>query len=375
MAGHQRPASREDFGVALICALPLEFDVICMVVDEFWGDEGDEYGKTSKDRNTYYTGRIGRHNAVIALIGMGKINSATAASNLRSSYPNIRLAILVGVCGGIPLIGQERVCLGDVVISDTMVQYDFGRQIDHEFIRKKTSDGNSGSAPRDVVNLIDTLKTFFGRRRLLKRTKVFIGELEVAAASNGQAGRYRKPDDVVDGQILGNQVDEDTSKVPSPVIHFGPMASGDTVMHSAERRDHIVKGEGVIAFEMEGAGIWQELPCIVVKGVADFSDREKTKDWQDYAAAMAAATSKTILERYIQIDRPPAPPISQPLAAKQYGSNYSGTIEAKGEVDQGNKMRASSSQPPRNYEQEGSTFAVDINSGKSVKQGNVMEFF
>ncbi|KAJ0139450.1 hypothetical protein HZ326_17637 [Fusarium oxysporum f. sp. albedinis] len=118
----------------------------------------------------------------------------------------------------------------------------------------------------------------------------------------------------------------------APTIHFGSMASGDTVMISAIHRDRIAAAENIIAFEMEGAGIWQELPCIIVKGVSDFADCEKTKEWQDYAAAMAAATSKAILKRYIHTDRKVTPPPGHSLLARQHGSNYGGTIETAHDV-------------------------------------------
>ena len=51
-----------------------------------------------------------------------------------------------------------------------------------------------------------------------------------------------------------------------PEIFIGRIASGDTVMKSSENRDQIAKQHNVIAFEMEGAGIWGEVPCVVVKG-------------------------------------------------------------------------------------------------------------
>ncbi len=63
------------------------------------------------------------------------------------------------------------------------------------------------------------------------------------------------------------------------------------------------KKEKVIAFEMEGAGAWDEVPCIVVKGVCDYADCHKHKGWQNFAAATAAAAVKAILERYVQTDK------------------------------------------------------------------------
>lgn len=46
---------------------------------------------------------------------------------------------------------------------------------------------------------------------------------------------------------------------------------------------------------MEGAGLWETIPTIVVKGVCDYANSHKSKGWQLYAAATAAACAKGIL--------------------------------------------------------------------------------
>ncbi|KAI1048915.1 hypothetical protein LB506_005170 [Fusarium annulatum] len=378
MSSYQRPAGREDFAVALICALSLEFDAVCMIVDEFWDEDGDQFGKADGDHNMYVTGRIDKHNVVIALLGKGKVNSATSATSLRASYPNISLTILVGVCGAVPSIREKHIGLGDVVISDTIVRYDFGHQTDHEFVRKKTCHGDM--MPKEIINLLEGLQTVLGRRRLMKRSATFIDELKETAARLGQHDRYERPEKRIVGasgatsQLLALRGQE-AIDTQVPTVHFGPMASGDTVMVSAEHRDRIAAAENIIAFEMEGAGVWQELPCIIVKGVSDFADCEKTKEWQDYAAAMAAATSKAILKQYIHTDRTFTPPSGHSLLARQQGSNYGGTIKTLHQVNQGNRMRVSTTQPPRAYEQAGSSFMSNVVSGAGVQQGNFMEFY
>ena len=75
------------------------------------------------------------------------------------------------------------------------------------------------------------------------------------------------------------------------------------VIKSAIDRDRIAKKEDVIAFEMEGAGVWEEVPCIVVKVVCDYADCHKHEGWQNFAAATAASAVKAMLERYIQTDK------------------------------------------------------------------------
>ena len=96
------------------------------------------------------------------------------------------------------------------------------------------------------------------------------------------------------------QLEKDSNDAAQePVLHLGAVGSGVTVIKSAADRDRIAKKEKVIAFEMEGAGVRDEVPCIVVKGVCDYADCHKHKGWQNFAAATAASGSKAILERYI----------------------------------------------------------------------------
>ncbi len=101
---------REDFEIAIICALPLEYDAVSSFLMKS--------GKTIGENNICKTGRIGAHNVVLALLsGMGKASAASTAASIRSSYRHIRLGLLVGVCGGVPQPGGEEILLGDVVIS------------------------------------------------------------------------------------------------------------------------------------------------------------------------------------------------------------------------------------------------------------------
>lgn len=85
-----------------------------------------------------------------------------------------------------------------------------------------------------------------------------------------------------------------------PSVHIGMIASADTdtVMKSGEHHDKLAKKEGVIGFEMEGAGVWDNVPCIIIKCVCDYADSHKNKMWQHYAAATAASGAKAFLEDY-----------------------------------------------------------------------------
>jgi nucleoside phosphorylase len=57
----------------------------------------------------------------------------------------------------------------------------------------------------------------------------------------------------------------ENDEAQDPVVHVGSVASGDTVLKPRAHRDRIAKVEEVIAFEMEGAGAWEEVLSIIVK--------------------------------------------------------------------------------------------------------------
>ena len=84
----------------------------------------------------------------------------------------------------------------------------------------------------------------------------------------------------------------ETKKAQKACIHFGRMACSNQVMKSGQHRDRIAQLEGVIGFEMESAGTWDYIPTIVIKSVCDYADSHKNKDYQEYAAATAAAARR-----------------------------------------------------------------------------------
>lgn len=342
----RRPSSRRDFHIAIICALALEYDAASLLVDEFWDQHG-EYGRVIGDTNIYRNGRIGAHDIVLVVLpGMGKALVAGSAANLRTSYPSLRLVILLGICGGVP---SRNVFLGDVIISEAIVQYDLGRQYPGQFITKGAAEGNLGSPNKDIRSLMAWCRSQHGREDLRDNAAIFLRTLQDAASEKRYQVDYRYPELSRDQlyraayrhkhtasqppcTVCSEGVDEVCSEAiqascaelgcpddqlvhrprptgakgshePCPDIFVGRVASGDTVMKSGEHRDKIANQHDIIAFEMEGAGAWDEVPCIVVKGICDYADSHKSKGWQPYAAATASAVVKAILKRYTLNER------------------------------------------------------------------------
>jgi nucleoside phosphorylase len=268
------------FDVAIFCALPLEADAVETLFDNRWDAEGGRihYSKAYGDPNSYSMGSMGTHNVVLVhMPGMGKSHGAAVAAFCRASFPTIKLALVVGICGGAPTAPDGKVIrYGDVIVSSALVQYDFGRMHGDGFVRKDTLLDNLGRPGMEIRSVLARFDGRWGQKRLGDKIRRHVGVL-VRELGRG----YVYPP--------GHGVEE-------PTIHIGLVASGDQVMRSEEVRDRLIEQEGVIAFEMEGAGIWDTFPCLVIKGVADYADSHKNKNWQNYAAATAAACAKGFLE-------------------------------------------------------------------------------
>lgn len=316
-----RPTDRNGFEIAIICALTLEADAVEALFDSYWDDEGVPFDKAAGDPNAYSTGAIGRHNVVLAYMpGMGKVNAATVASNCRISFPNIRLGLVVGIAGVVPFGPDgEEITLGDVIISDGIIQYDFGRQLHDGFIRKDTLLDCFGRPNTEIRALLAKSKSLRGRRALFsnltEHLQALLFDPQLAAKYPGTDQdilfdpTYRHVSDEepcdrsgCNGKTISRQRLQTNHDV-SPAIHFGLVACGDMVMKSGQDRDLIAAREQVIAFEMESAGVWDVLPCVVIKGACDYADSHKNKKWQRYAAATAAACTKAFLRSWIPSSR------------------------------------------------------------------------
>ncbi|KAJ4179461.1 hypothetical protein NW767_014614 [Fusarium falciforme] len=253
---------------------------------------------------------------------MGKANAAAVASQCQLSFPNIKLALVVGVCGVIPFKpGKEEIVLGDVIISNGVVQYDFGRHFPDHFARKDTLLDSLGRPNQEILGVLAKLGSLRGRREMRRKMAGYLVALrqepELGAEYPGVAkdklfeSSYRHTEDQQSCEQLGcngklvprSRLDE-TGVDLEPVVHLGTIASGDSIMKSGEDRDRIAAAEGIIAFEMEGAGVWGSFPCIVIKGACDYADSHKSKAWQRYAAATAAACAKAFLSFWV-----PSPPL------------------------------------------------------------------
>ena len=106
---------------------------------------------------------------------------------------------------------------------------------------------------------------------------------------------YASNDTVCDQCDRARSVQRDPRDDADPVVHYGNIASGNLVIKNAQTRDQLSRDLGVLCFEMEAAGLMQDFLSLVIRGICDYADTHKNKEWQGYAAAVAAAFAKELL--------------------------------------------------------------------------------
>lgn len=301
--------STSSYEVGWICALPHELAAARAMLDV---DHGLLKQREVGDDNTYAIGRIHEHNVVIACLPAGIDGTSAAAvvaQNMRRTFPELRIGLLVGIGGGIPDLEKDvDIRLGDVVVSQPagehggVVQYAKGKlQEDRDtgdsvFVRK----GSLNKPPLPLLNALSMLQAYHESDE--SEMGNYLADMLTHKPIMKKKG-YAFPG--ADKDHLFSSVRSDDGRYPeinrtlrddnNPVIHYGNIASGDFVVKNAEVRDSLRNAFAVKCVEMEAAGLQDTFPCLVIRGICDYADSFKNDVWHRYAAATAAAYAKELL--------------------------------------------------------------------------------
>ncbi|TQV91543.1 Pfs, NACHT and Ankyrin domain-containing protein [Cordyceps javanica] len=301
--------SHGDYTVGWICALSKEMAAAEAMLDVLH----NELPRAQNDTNAYTLGSIAAnnvaHNVAITCLPSGYYgnnNAATVASNLRRTFPSARLCLMVGIGGGVP--GQADIRLGDVVVSEGVLQYDLGKLAkDGHFMRT----GSLRSPPHELLTAITKL-----------RAKHDLGPSQIPSILSDMLERHPNMTQYIHRpslrdwlfnskynhvELSGYPTDDcelcDESRLEirpprsdlNPKIHYGTIASGNQVMKHGKTRTELAHELHALCFEMEGAGVMDGFSGLVIRGICDYSDSHKNKQWQEVAAAVAAAYAKELL--------------------------------------------------------------------------------
>ncbi|KAL4942968.1 hypothetical protein BDV06DRAFT_221659 [Aspergillus oleicola] len=324
-----RSLTHNDYTVGLVCALPKEQTAAIAMLDE----RHDDLPNPVNDPNAYTLGSMSNHNVVIACLPKGEIgtsSAATVSTRLISTFPSIRFGLMVGIGGGVP----QKVRLGDVVVSTPtdglpgVIQWDMGKAEQGDTFKQtgvlnnppsalltaltrleSKHDMEGSSIPQylgDMMAKYPRLAAKYARGDHLEDICFEADYNHVTAASDRQScsnvGRKRDHGGRVFDQDWNDCQGCDRTRTlkrqsRDMVIHHGLIASGNQVIKDAKFRDRINArlGGHVLCFEMEAAGLMNNFPCAVVRGICDYCDTHKNKQWQEYAATVAAAFAKELL--------------------------------------------------------------------------------
>ncbi|KAJ5281488.1 hypothetical protein N7478_006860 [Penicillium angulare] len=295
------------YRVAIICALPQEMMAVRALFDDL---HPKDIPKDENDSNSYIFGRMAGHNVVTACLPSGEYGTNAAskvASDLQRSFPAVKFIFVVGIGGGVPS-SKHDIRLGDVVVSTAIFQHDMGKV-------------TSRSSPLNRTGTIQlparSLRTAINSIRSDPRIGYTSLEMHIAEIVKLRP-EYQRPKEVATRESIqsghlhaeGVYTCEKCSYFEAPWaprgprVHYGLIASGNQVIKDALVRDHIAKDLDILCFEMESAGVMTTGQCLVIRGISDYADSEKTDKWHNYAAAVAAAYTKLFLSNIDNLETP-----------------------------------------------------------------------
>ncbi|XP_017888477.1 uncharacterized protein LOC108629969 isoform X3 [Ceratina calcarata] len=282
---------------------------------------------TVGESNVYTLGNIGAHRIVCTkLPTVGHTREAmTAAGNtttrLLGTFQKVDFVFLIGIGGGVPHYTDynKHVRLGDVVISHPVPnnkKYIYvycesaksSESGDYHFETKeycppnlclqeiaanlKDQSENEANPPwqtylKDGLEMLSDQTEHDFKSPPPESDKLYmaIGERDVIEVAHPIA-----PSDAAYKRITG-----------CPRIHLAPVASGRYIARDDQLRQKFAARFGALAFDAEMDAVVESIlgncreSFAVIRGISDYKDGSRIKEWQPYASLAAASVMKSII--------------------------------------------------------------------------------
>ncbi|CAG9836488.1 unnamed protein product [Diabrotica balteata] len=277
------------------------------------------------ESNVYTLGNIGAHRIVCTkLPSVGHTREAmTAAGNtttrLLGTFQKVDYVFLVGVGGGVPHYTDynRHVRLGDVVISSPVKNKNIYFYCESA---KSTDKGNEFEikpySPSNVKlqEIATQLKLSTDADSGL--TPPWLNYLRdgLNILSNQTEPDFKMPDSETDKLYMSigekdlievaHPVPHDNSKKRldgCPRIHLSTIASGRQVVKDDRLRQQFANQVGALAFDCEFDTVIESIlgnckdSFCIIRGISDYKDGTRRKEWQPYASLAAASVMKAIV--------------------------------------------------------------------------------
>jgi len=237
------------------------------------------------------------------------------------TFSDVEHVLLVGVCGGVPHYADyySHVRLGDIVVSAPNEQSQLFIYCD-----KVTEDPTHGQlhyslkswGPRDL-ELLDAARALVERSQSDPLFHPWEDFTEAGVQLlHGQEVAFERPGPETD-RLFMNLGGEDMIEVGHPppppgapvprsgcpMVRFGAIASGKPIVAGDQLRLDFAARHQCLAIDTEFDQVLESIvgnrkdSFLFVRGIADYYDGSKNAEWQPYAALVAAAFTKAIIEQ------------------------------------------------------------------------------
>ena len=310
--------------------------------------------KTEGESNVYTLGNIGQHRVVStklpSMTGASStrdtlIASGNSTTRLLGTFQRVDYVFLVGVGGGVPHFTDysKHVRLGDVVVSGVpsdippntkpYIYLHGGRSHEHHHDQGNSSEVSSDSlslktwCPPDLeVEAIARAVYEAGlQEESMRSWEYFIQEGMESLTHHNHVqendtvgSNFTRPSDESDKLFMsigckdvievGHPLPPEDSPLFDarcrgyPVVHFGPIASGVSLVKDEVIRQDVAARFGIKAFDSEFDSVLESIfgnrkdKYCVIRGIADYKDGLRgRKEWIPYASLAAASFMKSII--------------------------------------------------------------------------------
>lgn len=278
-----REIQPEEITVAIFCALTDESVAVRLTLEE-------ELKCPMPGRKYLYNfGRIGEHNLVIAQpIEVGTVDTSNLAAYVSNAFKNVRFALMVGIGGGIPS-EKNDIRLGDIAVSKAgsghpgVIQYDFVKYGADSVVQRKGTLNKTHPVLQSADILVE-------QDEMMGRSELYL-KLSSISRTDPKWRRPKAPDVLYAPSFHHVDKGKDCTACEqsscreavmrdggrdAPEVHRGLILSGNSDVKDPEARQRLSRGlDGAICFEMGAAGIMDEIPCLVIRGISDYCDTHK----------------------------------------------------------------------------------------------------
>ncbi|KAJ6153608.1 purine and uridine phosphorylase [Penicillium chermesinum] len=319
--------STSDYNIAWICPTRLVYTAARTFLDQ----AQDPSGHLVSLNTAFHTlGSIGKRRILIATCRdqeydeVGSPLSSDVISDVLLHYDNICIFMIIGLGSGLPT-PKNDIRLGDIVVAVGPEEHlDFATPMPQSETQAGLQLIGGWLNDSHVEHLDDNTRL---RTDLMDLSRSYnhegcpLGNMvnQVLANRPRMRRRYGRPDPVTDRLHKSDtqhpqeiekstsldMADQNTSSLVSPPertgdndkpsIHFGTIASSRDIIKSTTVRDKLASERGILCIETEHTEVPHYTPCLSIRGICDYADSHKTKDWQGYAAMVACAYAKEAL--------------------------------------------------------------------------------